>query len=108
LDKHELHKNQSSVFLQTSKQFSKIKHKIFRAGKEWTGKKEDKQYIFNEARTLFRKNMEITDKEQIERKLFEAETRLALAVHYKIPQPRLYNVPSGFFLFFNSKRIPTW
>ena len=39
--------------------------------------------------------MNIKDLEKIERKLFEAESRYELALHYKIPQPRGYNVPQG-------------
>jgi hypothetical protein len=30
--------------------------------------------------------------EEIEAKIFEAESRLELALHYKIPYPRYYNV----------------
>eukprot|EP01080_Neovahlkampfia_damariscottae_P005722 gene5722-9542_t len=82
--------------------------KIFRAGKEWKGKPEDREYIFGEARKLFRQNMNIKDKESIERKLFEAETRYELAIHYKIPQPRSYNVPQGFKPSYDPNIIPSY
>jgi len=35
------------------------------------------------------KNKNITDKDLIEEKLFEAEARYGLAIHYKNPYPRL-------------------
>lgn len=34
-------------------------------------------------------------RELIKKKLFEAETRYELALHYQIPHPRLYHLPSG-------------
>jgi hypothetical protein len=44
-------------------------------------------------RTLFRQNRHVSDIAELEKKLFEAETRLALGVHYRIPYPRAYYVP---------------
>lgn len=44
---------------------------------------EEADYIKDEARTLFHKNMNITDQEQIEAKMFEAEARVELGLHYR-------------------------
>jgi len=67
---------------------------ILKVGHTWI-KPEERQYIKDEARSLFRMNKSLTSDEEIQRKIFEAESRLALAVHYKIPFPRLYNVAPG-------------
>eukprot|EP00735_Rhodelphis_limneticus_P012850 TRINITY_DN6251_c0_g1::TRINITY_DN6251_c0_g1_i1::g.119::m.119 TRINITY_DN6251_c0_g1::TRINITY_DN6251_c0_g1_i1::g.119 ORF type:complete len:121 (+),score=8.23,sp/B5FYC7/LYRM1_TAEGU/40.00/7e-19,Complex1_LYR/PF05347.10/7.1e-11,Complex1_LYR_1/PF13232.1/1.9e-07 TRINITY_DN6251_c0_g1_i1:99-461(+) len=69
-----------------------IYRKILRTGKHWEGPEEEKTYIQNEASSLFRKHSVISDPIEIEQKVFEAETRLALGLHYKIPYPRPYNV----------------
>mmetsp|Transcript_35942 Transcript_35942/g.143667 ORF Transcript_35942/g.143667 Transcript_35942/m.143667 type:complete len:99 (+) Transcript_35942:260-556(+) len=44
---------------------------------------------------LFRKNQFVVGVEEIEEKLFEGESRLELALHYKIPYPRPSNVSPG-------------
>lgn len=54
--------------------------------------KEESDYIVHEAQTLFRKNQNLQDEEEINNKIFEAQSRLELGVHYKIPYPRYYNV----------------
>ncbi|BAM83342.1 hypothetical protein, conserved [Cyanidioschyzon merolae strain 10D] len=48
-----------------------------------------------EARQLFRRNASLRDPQDIERKLFEAESRLELALHYGIPFPRAYHLSPG-------------
>lgn len=53
---------------------------------------EDALYIRNETRLLFHKNRDLQDKAVIKEKLFEAQSRYELALHYGIPQPRYYNV----------------
>lgn len=53
---------------------------------------EERSYIFQEAKTLFRKNRSLQDVKKIEEKIFEAESRLELGIHYGIPYPRPSNV----------------
>ncbi|XP_065065931.1 LYR motif containing protein 1-like [Rhopilema esculentum] len=74
--------------------------RILRTAKIWessSGQKDDtnteRNYIKNEAQRLFRKNMKISDPEEIYLALKEGETRLELALHYKNPYPRPVNVP---------------
>lgn len=66
--------------------------RILQTGKNWEGTAEDAQYIQKEAKKLFRRNSNLNDQKQIEEKIFEAETRLELGLHYKIPYPRPSNV----------------
>ncbi|KAK4529337.1 hypothetical protein CCYA_CCYA01G0194 [Cyanidiococcus yangmingshanensis] len=51
--------------------------------------------VYAEAKTLFRKNAPLRDAEEIERKLFEGESRLEMALHYGIPYPRQYHLSPG-------------
>jgi hypothetical protein len=51
--------------------------------------------VYAEARTLFRKNASLRGAEEIERKLFEGESRLEMALHYGIPYPRQYHLSPG-------------
>lgn len=46
---------------------------------------EESQYITNEAQDLFRKNRFLKDPAEIDAKIFEAESRMELAFHYRIP-----------------------
>jgi hypothetical protein len=64
-----------------------IYRKIHKAGITWNNK-EDRDYIINEARQLFRDNQQIEDPDTIEKKIEEAQARYDLAIHYKIPYPR--------------------
>eukprot|EP00761_Pharyngomonas_kirbyi_P013468 gb/GECH01013497.1/.p1 GENE.gb/GECH01013497.1/~~gb/GECH01013497.1/.p1 ORF type:complete len:166 (+),score=36.17 gb/GECH01013497.1/:1-498(+) len=63
---------------------------ILKTGKNWEGPKKEKVYIDDEAKRLFKRNKNIEDKQIIDEKIFEAESRLTLGVHYKFPYPRLY------------------
>lgn len=70
--------------------------KILRAAFDVDWKTDaDAGYVLDEARRLFRRNAHITDVALIERKLEEAETRYGLAVHYRIPYPRMYHHAQG-------------
>jgi len=69
---------------------------IIRVGKGWSVPEESK-YIIEEARTLFHQNKNIKDEQIIQNKLFEAQSRLELGVHYKIPYPRHFNAPPASF-----------
>jgi hypothetical protein len=64
---------------------------ILRTGRKWP-EPEERDYIKTEAKTLFRANRGLKSQEAIDRKLFEAEARLELAIHYKNPHPKLYNL----------------
>ena len=55
----------------------------------------DRSYIRSEAGRLFRVNAGERDPEEVEKKLFEGESRLELGVHYGIPYPRPFNVIPG-------------
>jgi len=74
----------------------KMYRRIFRIAREWNGNTgEEPAYIRTEARDLFHKNMLITDPEQIEAKLYEAEVRVELGLHYRIPYPKPFYAPRG-------------
>lgn len=60
----------------------------------WTSD-EDAAYVLNETRRLFRVNQLIRDVSVIERKVLEAEQRYELAVHYRIPYPRMFHKAIG-------------
>jgi hypothetical protein len=66
-----------------------------RAGYRWDGTNAEKKYILQEARSQFHRNKDLTDANEIERLLFEADARLTTGVHYRNPYPRLHNVPPG-------------
>ncbi|XP_032836402.1 LYR motif-containing protein 1 [Petromyzon marinus] len=51
------------------------------------------EYIRAEARALFRKNKDLVEPEKIKFCIEECETRIELALHYKIPYPRPMNLP---------------
>ncbi len=55
----------------------------------------DALYVLEETRKLFRQNENILDPARIRRKLEEVEMRYGLAVHYKIPYPRMFHKTSG-------------
>uniref|UniRef100_H9GFM2 LYR motif containing 1 n=1 Tax=Anolis carolinensis TaxID=28377 RepID=H9GFM2_ANOCA len=69
--------------------------KIFRIAKKWqsaSGQMEEtmkeKQYIINEAKTLFQKNKNLTDPELIKQCIEECQARVEIGLHYRIPYPR--------------------
>jgi len=66
--------------------------RIFQTARSWP-KADEAAYIRSEARTLFNKNKHISDPELVEKKLFEGESRLQMAIHYKIPYPRMSYAP---------------
>uniref|UniRef100_T1JBK8 Complex 1 LYR protein domain-containing protein n=1 Tax=Strigamia maritima TaxID=126957 RepID=T1JBK8_STRMM len=76
--------------------------KILRVSRTWIAKNEqdtekERQYIINEVKTQFRRNKNLTDKNEIEKGLLEANARYTIAIHYKIPYPRPVNLPKGSF-----------
>ncbi|XP_064405768.1 LYR motif-containing protein 1-like isoform X2 [Halichondria panicea] len=48
----------------------------------------EREYIRNETTSLFRKNREIRDPDEIRMCLAEASSRLEMALHYRNPYPR--------------------
>ncbi|XP_047569907.1 LYR motif-containing protein 1 isoform X7 [Lutra lutra] len=79
--------------------------RIFRLARKWqaaSGQMEDtikeKQYILNEARTLFQKNKNVsvqplTDTDQIKQCIDECTARIEIGLHYQIPYPRPIHLP---------------
>lgn len=59
-----------------------------RTSRTWSGKQSEKEYIRDESRKLFKANKQLDDPVQIEKQLFDAQSRLELALHYKNPYPR--------------------
>ncbi|XP_030068295.1 LYR motif-containing protein 1 isoform X1 [Microcaecilia unicolor] len=84
----------------TRQEVLSLYRKIFRIANKWqslSGQREDvlkeKQYIVNEARTLFQKNKNLTDLELIKQCMEECEARIDIALHYRIPYPRPIHLP---------------
>ncbi|XP_041363496.1 LYR motif-containing protein 1-like [Gigantopelta aegis] len=76
--------------------------RIFRLAKSWQAMSGDvaetnieRKYIISEARSLFRKNKEVTNNDEIKEFIREAEARIELALHYKNPFPRPMNIPQS-------------
>ncbi|XP_038396083.1 LYR motif-containing protein 1 isoform X4 [Canis lupus baileyi] len=74
--------------------------RIFRLVRKWqaaSGQMEDtikeKQYILNEARTLFQKNKNLTDTDLIKQCIDECTARIEIGLHYQIPYPRPIHLP---------------
>eukprot|EP00270_Netrium_digitus_P003968 TRINITY_DN14821_c0_g1_i2.p1 TRINITY_DN14821_c0_g1~~TRINITY_DN14821_c0_g1_i2.p1 ORF type:complete len:156 (-),score=35.05 TRINITY_DN14821_c0_g1_i2:243-668(-) len=80
---------------------------ILRAASNWKGSAEEKLYIQEEAKSLFRKHRDISDMEAIKQKIFEGETRLELGQHYGIPYPRLHNVHTGTVVTLSEGQTPS-
>lgn len=78
----------------------RLYRRIFRLARRWqaaSGQAEDtareKQYILQEARTLFQKNKNLTDTEQIKQCIDECTARIEIGLHYQIPYPRPIHLP---------------
>ncbi|KAI5080081.1 hypothetical protein GOP47_0005560 [Adiantum capillus-veneris] len=69
--------------------------KLIRSSRTWPGPAEEKRYILDECRSLFRQNQHLSEKDAIEKSIIEGETRYDYAWHYKIPYPRLHNFATG-------------
>ncbi|XP_034987958.1 LYR motif-containing protein 1 isoform X2 [Zootoca vivipara] len=74
--------------------------KIFRIARKWqsaSGQMEEtikeKQYIINEAKTLFQKNKNLTDPKLIKQCIDECTARIEMGLHYHIPYPRPTHLP---------------
>ncbi|XP_070783556.1 LYR motif containing protein 1 [Enoplosus armatus] len=74
--------------------------RVFRIARTWqtqSGVASDtdteRKYILQEARTLFRQNQQLTDKESIKRCIEECEARIEIGLHYRNPYPRATYLP---------------
>ncbi|XP_047465533.1 LYR motif containing protein 1 [Mugil cephalus] len=74
--------------------------RVFRVARTWqaqSGVRGDTQternYILQEARTLFRQNQQLTDQESIKRCIEECEARIEIGLHYRNPYPRATYLP---------------
>ncbi|XP_052773986.1 LYR motif-containing protein 1-like [Mya arenaria] len=74
--------------------------KLFRLSYSWESSlgnpgatDEEKRYIRDETRKLFKKNKELSDESLIREHLKEGETRIELAMHYQNPYPRPVHLP---------------
>ena len=67
--------------------------RIFREARAWQNEGE-RDAIREEARSLFRKNLDLAE-DQVPDKLFEGESRVELALHYRVYSPRLSYVQKG-------------
>uniref|UniRef100_A0A671RBW7 Complex 1 LYR protein domain-containing protein n=2 Tax=Sinocyclocheilus anshuiensis TaxID=1608454 RepID=A0A671RBW7_9TELE len=77
--------------------------RVLRIARSWTAQSalphdtdNERKYIAQEARTLFRQNQQITDPESIKRCTEECEARIEIGLHYRNPYPRpTYLPPMG-------------
>jgi len=79
-------------------QVLRLYSKIFRVARNWEAQdpnetKVERNYIVDEARTLFRENKDLRVEDEIRMRVMEAEARLAMAEHYRNPYPRPVNLP---------------
>ncbi|XP_077172311.1 LYR motif-containing protein 1 [Paroedura picta] len=86
--------------LATRQEVLGLYRKIFRIAKKWQsacGQMEEtakeKQYIVNEAKTLFQKNKNLTDPELVKQCIEECKARIEIGLHYRIPYPRPIHLP---------------
>jgi len=75
-----------------------IYRRLLRLGRTWVAKSEDqtvveRDYIRDETRRLFRANQHLTSEKEILERVREAEARMTMAEHYRIPYPRPVNLP---------------
>ena len=83
---------------------------ILRLAKTWEAKVpsetvKEKDFIRSEARTMFRANKDISDAEELDKKLDEAKTRLEIAKHYRIPYPRPVYFATGTLTRLEKKKL---
>ncbi|GFR93760.1 LYR motif containing protein 1 [Elysia marginata] len=65
---------------------------------------QERTYIQEEARKLFREHKHETSESRIKEYIREGETRLGLAQHYGTPYPRLMNMPPNVLPFKGSPK----
>ncbi|XP_034715851.1 LYR motif containing protein 1 [Etheostoma cragini] len=74
--------------------------RVFRIARSWQAQsgvasdtESERQYILQEACTLFRKNQQLTDPESIQKCIEECEARIEIGLHYRNPYPRATYLP---------------
>jgi hypothetical protein len=83
---------------------------ILSLAKTWEAKvpsetKQEQDFIRTEARTTFRANKNITETEELDKKLEEGKTRLEIARHYRIPYPRPVYFATGSLTKLEKKKL---
>ena len=91
-------------------QVLRLYSRIFRLARDWRATdpnetRVEQDYIREEARELFRKNMNLTDEDQIKLHIIEAEARLTMAEHYGNPYPRPVNLPKTSYSKREGKKV---
>ena len=91
-------------------QVLRLYSRIFRLARDWRATdpnetRVEQDYIKEEARELFRKNMNLTDEDQIKLHIIEAEARLTMAEHYGNPYPRPVNLPKTSYSKREGKKV---
>ena len=84
--------------------------RIFRVARAWQAQdpnetRVEQNYMMEEARELFRRNQNLTDKDEIKLHMIEAEARLTMAEHYGNPYPRPVNLPKTSFSKREGKKV---
>ena len=84
--------------------------RIFRVARAWQAQdpnetRVEQNYMMEEARELFRRNQNLTDKDEIKLHMIEAEARLTMAEHYGNPYPRPVNIPKTSFSKREGKKV---
>ena len=91
-------------------QVLRLYSRIFRLARDWRATdpnetRVEQDYIKEEARELFRKNMNLNDEDQIKLHIIEAEARLTMAEHYGNPYPRPVNLPKTSYSKREGKKV---
>mmetsp|Transcript_33132 Transcript_33132/g.84113 ORF Transcript_33132/g.84113 Transcript_33132/m.84113 type:complete len:100 (-) Transcript_33132:4628-4927(-) len=73
----------------TRAQALSLYRQVLRAWRSWEGGEQERDYILRTAREEFRAARHLSDPAQIEAALLAAQNRVSVALHYKIPYPRL-------------------
>lgn len=84
--------------------------RILRVARKWQAldpneTKVERQYLQDEAKSLFRKNKNLKNASDIKQSLVEAEARLTMAEHYGNPYPRPVNLPKTSFTKREGKKV---
>ncbi|KAM8961800.1 LYR motif-containing protein 1 isoform 2-T2 [Pelodytes ibericus] len=84
----------------TRQEVLSLYRKIFKIAKKWQSASrlqeetlKEKQYIVDEARTLFNKNKYVCTTETIGQCIEECRARVEIGLHYGIPYPRPIHLP---------------
>jgi len=103
-------KIQKEMAMGTRREVLRLYKNIMRLGQRWEAAdpietRVEREYIADEARTLFRRNMLVKGDDMVRERMKEAETRLTMATHYGNPYPRPVNIPKFSFSKREGKKI---